>query len=123
MARTWMGLTAGVLVAGASTLPLSAQGLLDLHDLRVEGGRQCIVGHFHQGSGSGTTKQAAEISAMNSWGDFTAWEYGREWGNFRISASRSMSCAPGLSGWTCNADARPCRALSSGKARPAPKRR
>lgn len=88
----------------------SAQGLEFLHDQRVEGGRVCMSDHFHNGSSSGhSTRQAAEREAISSWAGFTAWEYGNQWGSWRIAASKKVNCSQLTGAWGCEVEARPCR--------------
>ena len=86
-----------------------AQGLDGLHDQRREGGRVCMSDHFHDGSGTGATKRHAEAAAARAWSEFTAWEYGGNWGGFSYAASKSMQCSGGSGAWNCAASARPCR--------------
>jgi hypothetical protein len=117
---------AAVAVAVAATAgPVSAQGLEFLHDQRVEGGRVCMVDHFHHGSSGGhDTRAAAEREAIASWSGFTAWEYGDRWGSWRIAASRKASCSQLTGSWGCQVEARPCRPqIGSGPARPRAKTR
>ena len=52
------------------------------------GGRTCLLDHFHDGSGSGPTRAAAQRAAIRSWIDFTAWEYGGRWGSWGASLSK-----------------------------------
>ena len=35
-----------------------------------------MLDHYHDGSGTGSSRQQAERSAIVSWSEFTAWEYG-----------------------------------------------
>ena len=102
---------AGLVIAGAAVAvtPVAAQGLEFLHAHRAEGGRVCMVDHFHYGSSSGQpTRAAAERAAIADWVGFTAFEYGGRWGSWRLAASKGMSCSQS-GGWGCNAQARPCR--------------
>ena len=94
-----------------ASLPAVAQstGLDGLHDKRREGGRVCFTDHFHDGSGSGANKKQAEIAAIQSWSDFTSWEYGAAWGSFRNAASKSLKCSGTPGSMTCSVSARPCR--------------
>ncbi|MFM1815709.1 MAG: hypothetical protein RLZ98_2404 [Pseudomonadota bacterium] len=97
--------------------------LVALHDLRVERGRLCMSDHFHVGSSQGqTSKKIAEREAIASWAGFTAWEYGDHWGNIRLAGSRSMKCAQSGTGWACEVQARPCRAISR-KSKRGPRKR
>ena len=86
-----------------------AQGLEGLHDQRREGGRVCMADHFHDGSGSGATKRQAEAAAIRAWAEFTAWEYGGNWGSFNLAASKSVNCSGGGGSINCSVSARPCR--------------
>lgn len=105
----------GLLLAAA---PAQAQSLADvLHSQRQEGGRICLVDHFHSGSGSGPTRQAAERDAAGSWSSFTAWEYGGNWGSWKLAASKTMNCSQTGGSWSCGSDARPCKPLAGGGAR------
>jgi hypothetical protein len=81
-----------------------------LHDVRREGGRLCMTDHWHYGSsGTFSSKNAAQRDAIRSWQDFTDLEYGSVWARFSRAASRKMGCSRGSGGWTCDAEARPCR--------------
>lgn len=111
---------AGLLLAAA---PASAQSLADvLHSQRQEGGRICVVDHFHSGGGSGPTRQAAERDAAGGWSSFTAFEYGDNWGSWNLAASKTMNCSPMGGSWSCSAEARPCRPIASGGGRARAKR-
>lgn len=102
---------AGLLLAAA---PASAQSLADvLHAQRQEGARICVVDHFHYGSGSGPTRQAAERDAASGWMSFTALEYGDNWGRWSLAASKTMNCSQSGGNWSCNAEARPCRSIAA----------
>lgn len=102
---------AGVLLAAA---PASAQSLADvLHAQRQEGARICVVDHFHYGSGSGSTRQAAERDAAGGWMSFTALEYGDNWGRWSLAASKAMNCSQSGGNWSCSAEARPCRPITA----------
>lgn len=81
-----------------------------LHSVRREGGRLCLVDHWHYGSsGTETSKAAAQRAAIRSWSDFTDLEYGSVWARFNRAASRKMGCSPKGGGWQCDVEARPCR--------------
>jgi len=93
-------------------IPASAQdgGLAAMHAMRREGGRLCMSDHWHYGSsGSQGSKAAAQRAAIASWQDFTDLEYGRAWARFSRAASKKIGCSRGGAGWTCDAEARPCR--------------
>jgi len=111
MARRARWITFAAVVAGSISAAVAQEtGMSDLHAQRVEGGRICMIDHFHYGSSSGqATRKAAEAEAIASWAGFTAWEYGDPWGDYRIAASRGMKCAQSGGSWACELEARPCR--------------
>lgn len=84
-------------------------GLVGLHDLKREGSSVCMVGHWHSGSGEGKTKKLAEQAAIRSWADFTGWEYGNHWSDFRRAANKGRDCQKQVGGWYCMVEARPCK--------------
>lgn len=103
---------AALLVAGAGVAPVAADetGLASIHSWRKVGKKTCFIGHSHAGNGNGSSKKAAEASAIGSWVSFTALEYGSSWGDFRQAIEKSIQCnASGSNSWTCNLDATPCR--------------
>ena len=104
--------TAAAVAALLSTTPAVAQGmgLEGLHDHRREGGKVCMVDHFHDGTGSGKTRKLAESEAARSWSEFTSWEYGGRWGAYGNAANKSMNCSNAGGAWPCQGAARPCRA-------------
>jgi len=112
--RSMLGLVFGLLVATTAAVPAfaaSETGLAtSLHDVRREGGRLCMTDHWHYGS-SGTlgTRAAAQREAIRSWQDFTDLEYGSAWARFSRAASRKLGCSQNGGGWTCDAEARPCK--------------
>jgi|SRR6476619_4294660 hypothetical protein len=102
---------AAVAAASFSIPAYSAEtGLAAMHAMRREGGRLCFTDHWHYGSsGSHPTKAGAQRAAIASWQDFTDLEYGRAWARFSRAASKKMGCSRGAAGWSCDAEARPCR--------------
>src|SRR5690242_12917201 len=71
----------GAVALGLIAMPCAGamaqdMGLAGLHTWVRVGGRTCMLDHFHDGSGSGPTRAAAQHAAIRSWIDFTAWEYG-----------------------------------------------
>ena len=104
-----------VIVAAAGFLALgavsaSAQGLANIHEHVRHGKKICMKDHFHDGSSAGlSSRKAAEVAAIKVWQDFTGWEYGREWGSFRLAESKGINCTGGGNSWGCNVTARPCR--------------
>ncbi|MGE5513116.1 MAG: hypothetical protein ACM31O_17940 [Bacteroidota bacterium] len=103
-----------VLAAAACSLaaPAMAQetGLDALHAQVRVGGKICMLDHYHDGAsnGAGSRKQA-EAEAIESWASFTAWEYGNNWGSWRLAEGKSVSCDRGSGSWTCTLQARPCK--------------
>ncbi len=99
-----------LLVAAAIAARADDTGLASIHDLRRESGRVCMSDHFHDGSGTGETRKAAEAKAVASWIDFTVLEYGTDWGSYQLSASKKMDCKDlGAKEWSCAVTSRPCR--------------
>lgn len=80
-----------------------------LHSLTRSGGRLCLLDHYHDGSGSGSTRGGAQAAAIRAWSDFTSWEYGTSWGRFGAAASKTVNCSGGGRSWSCSVSARPCR--------------
>jgi hypothetical protein len=98
-----------VALAGLGTAKADDEtGIADIHSLVKVGRKTCMLDHFHSGTGSSPTRALAERQAIQSWIDFTAWEYGTSWGRYSIAASKKMTCD--RSGdWSCFVEARPCR--------------
>ena len=70
----------------------------------------CMTDHFHYGSSTGRrTKKVAEREAIQSWADFTAFEYGAAWASFRKARSTAVRCSQDPSGWSCSVEGVPCR--------------
>lgn len=84
-------------------------GFATSHDLRKEGGKTCMAEHAHYGSGDARTKEAARASAIRSWAEFTAWEYGTDWARWGKSVSQKTGYVKAEKGWTANVESRPCR--------------
>lgn len=99
---------AGVLHAGG---PAQADetGVASIHTWVKVGRKTCLVDHFHNGDGKGTTRAQAERAAITSWAEFTAWEYGDSWARYSIAASKKVTCSRDGSNWSCALEARPCR--------------
>lgn len=108
-----------LLLTGANSALADDTGLAQaLHDVRVEGGKLCMSGHFHYGSSSGMpNRKAAEADAIKSWANFTQFEYGSDWADYRLAAGRTMSCSPSGSNWSCSLEARPCKKGSAPRKR------
>lgn len=114
--------TALVLISGVATyaaVPSAVAdetGLSSIHAQRREGNRICMSSHFHSGSSSGEkTRKLAEAAAARDWAGFTAWEYGSDWGSYKLSASKSMDCSQSGGTWSCKVEARPCKPLRKGR--------
>jgi len=84
-------------------------GLAGLHDWVRVGGKTCMADHFHDGSGNGPTRAAAQAAAIRAWVDFTAWEYGSRWGSYANALSKTVSCSGAPGNYHCSVSARPCR--------------
>jgi hypothetical protein len=103
-------LTSILLFAAARPVVAEDTGLASIHDLKYETGRRvCMSDHFHDGNGSGATRKEAEAAAKKSWIEFTAFEYGGVWGNYKLAESKSADCTEVAEKWTCAISARPCK--------------
>jgi hypothetical protein len=110
--KSMLALVLAAVAAASFVIPANAQdsGLAAMHSMRREGGKLCMSDHWHYGSsGSNPTKAGAQRAAIASWQDFTDLEYGRAWARFSRAASKKMGCSRGAAGWSCDAEARPCR--------------
>jgi hypothetical protein len=101
-------LAVGVLIGAVAPVQAEETGVAGIHSWVKVGRKTCLVDHFHSGSGSGKTRSLAERQAIQSWADFTAWEYGSTWGRYTLAASKKMTCEQGNS-WACFVEARPCK--------------
>jgi hypothetical protein len=102
-------LTLIAVLAGDAAAQGAETGVASIHTWVKSGRRTCLLDHFHDGSGTGGTRAQAERSAIVSWTEFTAWEYGNPWARYSIAASKKMECSRGSGGWACALQARPCR--------------
>lgn len=84
-------------------------GVASIHSWVRVGGKTCLVDHYHDGSGSGSSRSAAQAAAIRSWAEFTTWEYGSSWGRYSLAVGKSMTCDRGMGSWSCNTSARACR--------------
>jgi hypothetical protein len=110
--KSMLALLLLAIAVASFAIPASAQdgGLAAMHSMRREGGRLCMSDHWHYGSsGSQGSKAAAQRAAIASWQDFTDLEYGRAWARFSRAASKRIGCSRSGTGWSCDAEARPCR--------------
>src|SRR5262245_8163593 len=106
-----VGIVLGILALGAVPHSVAAQdgmGLAGIHTWLKSGGRTCMADHFHDGQGTGSTKAQAQAAAVRAWANFTAWEYGRRWARWPVSASKSESCSGSGGSFSCNISSRPC---------------
>jgi len=108
----WMkpALAAAAVIACAVPAHADQTGLDAIHAQQREGGRTCMVDHYHYGSSAGKgSKKAATAAAIQSWADFTDFEYGSDWAHWGLAASKSVNCSNSGSSWGCDINARPCR--------------
>ena len=101
----------GMLALSAAPHGVAAQegmGLASIHSWSKASGRTCMADHFHDGQGSGSTKAQAQAAAVRAWADFTAWEYGRRWARWQLSASKSENCSGSRGSISCSVSSRPC---------------
>jgi hypothetical protein len=107
-----------LLVAAAIAARADETGLASIHDWRKESGKVCMSEHFHDGSGVGETRKAAEANAAASWASFTVLEYGSTWGSYALSSSKKMDCKQqGAKEWSCAVTSRPCKPAGVAKAK------
>lgn len=110
--RSSLLVAAGLFAFGVTSAAAQGLNLSGIHEhVRVKG-KVCMKDHFHDGSSTNMpTRKAAETEAIRAWQDFTAWEYGRNWGNFRMAESKGVKCggADRDRSWGCQVTARPCR--------------
>jgi hypothetical protein len=103
-------LLAGAVCALAGPAMAQETGLDSLHAQARVGRKICMTEHFHTGSGANQdTRKQAEREAIAAWSGFTAWEYGDNWGSYRLSEGKRMKCAQTGTGWGCTFEARPCK--------------
>ena len=106
----------GAAMMGGAAYATSARagGLADMHAQIAVGAKVCFVDHEHLGHGGRYASRAeAARDATRAWSAFTGFEYGAEWGDFRIAADPRIACTAedgrGAAIWACKATARPCR--------------
>ena len=98
----------GLLAGSASAQQGAETGVASIHSWVKVGRKTCMLDHYHDGSGTGSTRAKAEKSAIVAWTEFTAWEYGSPWARYSNAVSKTMNCSQ-AGGWTCQIQARPCR--------------
>ena len=103
-------LVLGALLTTAGPVQADETGIAGIHSWVKIGRKTCLADHFHSGSGNAANRKQAEKQAIQSWADFTAWEYGSSWGRYSLAASKSMTCN-NTDGWSCFVEARPCRSF------------
>lgn len=76
----------------------------------------CQGDHLHYGSsGVFRSKRQAMKDAIESWAGFTVFEYGSEWGHWRLSRNKKVGCKKGADGWQCSIQSTPCRRAKRGE--------
>jgi hypothetical protein len=106
------------LVAATVAARADETALASIHDWRKESGKICMSEHFHDGSGVGETRKAAEANTVASWASFTVLEYGTTWGSYALSGSKKMDCKEqGAKEWSCAVTSRPCKPASAASGR------
>ena len=117
MTRYGLGGIALIFLIGPLATSAQAVGLDGLHAQARVGSKVCMTEHEHYGEGTMPTKRAAQHLAIRSWSAFTAFEYGREWGSYRLAAGKTMDCSKSGDLWLCKTRARPCRPAKYGPPR------
>jgi hypothetical protein len=75
--------------------------------------KSCWVDHYHNGAGEGPSKASARRAAIGAWEDFVAFEYGDNWGHFKLSKNKKVSCSGSKGNYDCNVSAIPCHRVSA----------
>jgi hypothetical protein len=111
MRSTLLRYVAPLVALAVLALPVAAAetGMAGIHPWRKVGKKTCLVDHNHAGSGSGSTRAAAEKAAIQDWAGFTDLEYGDSWASFNVAIEKSMSCSKTPAGFSCDLVATPCR--------------
>jgi hypothetical protein len=119
-----LALLAMMMIGAASAAKADDSGLASIHDWKNEkGSRVCMSDHYHDGNGTGKTRQQAEAAARSSWTSFTVFEYGPDWGSYTLAAGQNMECGnASAQTWSCSTSARPCKKYSGAKMVKAAKR-
>ncbi|MDQ8698208.1 hypothetical protein [Hyphomicrobium sp. LHD-15] len=102
-------LAAMIFAAGLAPATADQTGFASMHNQARVGNKMCFTDHYHYGSGSGSTKAAAEKDAIGSWASFTDFEYGSDWARYSKAVRKKMSCSQSGSGYSCQVEALPCR--------------
>lgn len=78
--------------------------------------KYCQGDHLHYGSSdSFKTKRQAMGDAIESWASFTVFEYGSEWGDWRLSINKAVNCGRDAGMWKCSIQSTPCRRAKRGE--------
>ncbi len=93
----------------SATQATALTGFDKLHAQARVDGKTCMTEHEHGGEGTLPSKKGATEAAVRHWESFTAWEYGKTWGSYRLASGKRMECTQGGAGWICRTAARPCR--------------
>ena len=80
------------------------------------GAKYCQGTHLHYGSSNSfKTRRLAMRDAVASWAGFTIFEYGEEWGRWRLSINKKVKCGRESGLWRCNIESTPCRKARRGE--------
>ncbi len=109
MTRISLGALAACLLPATLALADDYGFATTTHDTRREGGKLCVLAHFHGGSGSGGTKGVAATMAIKAYYDSTASEYGSDWASWAKAGSKSIAYTKTADGWSAKALGRPCK--------------
>ena len=76
----------------------------------------CQGDHLHYGSSNSfKSRRLAMRDAIESWRGFTVFEYGSQWGHWRLSRNKSVKCGRENGLWRCNIQSTPCRKALRGE--------
>ena len=72
----------------------------------------CQGDHLHYGTSTGhRTRRHAMRAAIENWAGFTIFEYGENFGDWRISKNKRVNCSQNKFSkrWNCSIQSTPCR--------------
>ncbi len=96
--------------AGSRVSSRSSTGLENIHTLKRERGKLCMVGHYHSGVGySNKSKADALRKARHKWFAFVDLEYGPAWSHWSLAANKGVKCTKDYGRYRCSLEGRPCR--------------
>lgn len=76
----------------------------------------CQGDHLHYGSSNSfKSRRQAMRDAIESWAGFTVFEYGSEWGHWRLSRNKKVNCGKSGGLWKCSIQSTPCRKARRGE--------